>query len=454
MKTRMTERQRSVARTVVWIFTVCMLIGIAIFRWSALMELLHGLFQIFKPVVIGLAAAYLLNPLMVWLEKKLARITDRKKPHPILRRALALTITMLILLFIIIGLVAAIVPELISSTKNLFMHLPEYLTSIGDWIEARIAGLEDDQPQLYSVLKSAWSNAQTGVSSFASQFEPKLDTIASGGADLLDMLTSGAASVIGGLIDFSLGLIIAIYLMFNKERYQAQARKVLYAIFPTGKTHTFLHIGAHVSYTFMHFLTGKLLDSFIIGLICFTAMTILGMPYVTLISILVGITNIIPFFGPIIGAVPSGLLILLSEPRKIIPFVIFIVLLQQFDGNILGPKILGDSLGLPMFWTLFAITVGGGAFGFIGMVAFIPLFAALYAFLSDFFAEKLRKKGLPADTASYMTDKIHYPAGSEPPADIPADAITIDVEIPEEVPVTEAAPEPGDTGNDAESPDA
>ena len=129
---------------------------------------------------------------------------------------------------------------------------------------------------------------------------------------------------------------------------------------------------------------------------------------ITLISILVGVTNIIPFFGPIFGAVPSGLLILLSEPRKVIPFVIFILVLQQFDGNFLGPKIVGDSLGLPMFWTLFAITLGGGIFGYIGMVAFVPIFAAVYTLLSDFLSEQLHKKGLPADTEAYMTNEIHH----------------------------------------------
>ncbi|MBR3447500.1 MAG: AI-2E family transporter, partial [Oscillospiraceae bacterium] len=177
------------------------------------------------------------------------------------------------------------------------------------------------------------------------------------------------------------------------------------------------------------------LDSFLIGLLCFIGMTILKMPYVTLISILVGVTNIIPFFGPIIGAVPSALLILLSEPRKVIPFVIFILVLQQFDGNFLGPKILGDSLGLPMFWILFAITIGGGMFGFGGMVAFVPLFAAVYALFSDFLSERLHKKGLPPETECYMTNEIHYSAAKKPKAD------TGMPEEPAEEPAETAAPE-------------
>ena len=426
---RMNERQRGTAKTAVWTFTICLAIGVAVWRWSALVAVVRKAVQVLTPVLLGLVFAYLLCPLMVWLEKKFTRLTDRKKPRPVLRRVLALTVTMLIVALIIFGLIMAIVPELIASIKNLLVNIPEYLTSTGNWIQTRIAGLEHDQPQLHSVLLSVWNSAQDSVSSFATAFEPKLDSIASGGADFIAAVTAGAYSIVKGTLNVFFGMVFAIYLLFKKEHYQAQARKTLYALFPTRQTHTFLRIGSHVSYQFMHFLSGKTLDSFIIGLLCFVGLTILRIPYTPLISIIVGVTNIIPFFGPILGAVPSGLLVLLAEPRKIIPFVIFILLLQQFDGNFLGPKILGDSLGMPMFWTLFAITVGGGMIGFVGMVAFIPLFAALYAFLSDFFAERLKKKGLPATTSSYMTDKIHF-------SDLPDD------DPPDSTEETETEPEP------------
>ena len=425
----MNERQRGTAKTAVWTFTICLAIGVAVWRWSALVAVVRKAVQVLTPVLLGLVFAYLLCPLMVWLEKKFIRLTDRKKPRPVLRRVLALTVTMLIVALIIFGLIMAIVPELIASIKNLLVNIPEYPTSTGNWIQARIAGLEHDQPQLHSVLLSVWNSAQDSVSSFATAFEPKLDSIASGGADFIAAVTAGAYSIVKGTLNVFFGMVFAIYLLFKKEHYQAQARKTLYALFPTRQTHTFLRIGSHVSYQFMHFLSGKTLDSFIIGLLCFVGLTILRIPYTPLISIIVGVTNIIPFFGPILGAVPSGLLVLLAEPRKIIPFVIFILLLQQFDGNFLGPKILGDSLGMPMFWTLFAITVGGGMIGFVGMVAFIPLFAALYAFLSDFFAERLKKKGLPATTSSYMTDKIHF-------SDLPDD------DPPDSTEETETEPEP------------
>jgi predicted PurR-regulated permease PerM len=442
MKVRMDEKQRAIAKTAVWIFTICMLIGIAFWRWTALVGVLKKILGVLAPIIIGLVLAYLLNPLMCWIEKYTGKLIERKKPHPTIKRVIAVTLTFVILVAAIAGLVMAIVPELVSSIKNLIVNLPEYLTSVGKWMERNIAGLEQEHPQLYATLMSFWNNAQDNVSSFAEQLAPKLDSIASGGADFITQITTGAVSIVSSVLDFLLGLIMSIYLLYNKEHYQAQARKVLYALFPQKKTHTFLHVGAHVSYTFMHFLSGKTLDSLIIGLLCFIGLTILRMPYITLISITIGVTNIIPFFGPIIGAVPTGLLVLLTEPKKVIPFVIFILLLQQFDGNILGPKILGDSLGMPMFWTLFAITVGGGLFGFIGMVAFIPLFAALYAFLSDFFTERLAKKGLPADTESYMTDKIHFAEKPAPSADEAVPDLPEAEAEEETVPPTAPAEEP------------
>ena len=442
MKVRLDERQRGIAKIAIWTFSVCLLIGILAWRWSALVGIFRKVIGVLAPVLIGLVTAYLLSPIQKWAEQKLAPLIERKKPHPRLKRGFSVAAAILVLLIAIVGLVAAIVPELISSIKNLLVNLPEYLTSMTDWINAHIANLKGDQPQLYSILVSVWDNAQKSLNNFADQFEPKLDSIASGGADLLSVITSSAVSVFKWVTNFLLGIIISIYLLYNKERYLAQARMVLYATLPQERVHGFLRIGSHVSYTFMHFFSGKTLDSILIALLCFIGMTILKMPYITLISITVGVTNIIPFFGPIIGAVPSALLILLSEPRKVIPFVIFILVLQQFDGNFLGPKILGDSLGLPMFWILFAITIGGGMFGFIGMVAFVPLFAAVYALFSDFLSDRLHKKGLPKDTECYMTNDIHY-AEAKPPAP----------EEPEEADSAEAGADPADAAEETESPD-
>ena len=408
MRIKLDAKQRSFTRIAVWTFTVCLLITVAVWRFDTISSIFKNLLSVMAPLIIGLIMAYLLSPMVNWFDKKYAKLTDRKKPHPRLKRTLSVSTTMLIVVAVIVGLVAAILPELISSIKNLITNLPDYLRNVTDWITKRVSGLEHSHPQLYSRLMSIWNSAQDSVTNLAHQYEPKLDSIISGGGDVLSIVTTSAISVVTWVTNFLIGMITSIYLLYNKERYLAQVRKLLYATLPEKGVHKFLRIGSHVSYTFMHFLSGKTLDSVIIGLLCFIGLTIIGTPYVTLISIIIGVTNIIPFFGPIIGAIPSGFLILISDPGKVIPFVIFIIILQQFDGNILGPTILGDSLGLPMFWILFAIIVGGGMFGFIGMVVFVPLFAAIYALLSDFLKERLDKKGLPIEDESYMTNEIHY----------------------------------------------
>ena len=408
MKIRMDEKHRAMAKTAIWVFTVCLLIGLVVWRWSALLDGIRGIVRVFSPIIIGLVLAYLLNPLQVWFERHLPRIIERKKPHPTLKRIISVFLTASVLILLIVGLVMAIVPEVFSSVKNLMANMPGYLTSFGEWMQNSIAGLQKEHPEYYKMLMDAWDSAQTNVSSLTEQLGPKIDSIASGGLDFLATLAGGAYAVVRALLNFLVGIVISIYTLYNKERYLAQARKMLYGLFPEQRTHAFLRAGSRISHTFMHFLSGKTLDSFIIGLLCFIGLTILDMPYITLISLIIGVTNIIPIFGPIIGAIPAGLLILLSQPGKVIPFCIFILALQQFDGNFLGPKILGDSLGMPMFWMLFAIIVGGGLFGFIGMVVFVPLFAALYAFFSDYLTARLAKKGLPTATESYMTNKIHF----------------------------------------------
>ncbi len=414
MKIKITEKQKSVALCTIWVFAVCLLLSIAVWRFSALVSIVKKVIAVLAPVIWGLVIAYLMSPLQNWIEKKLGRLTDRKKEHPVLRRSVAVTITILLLLAVLVGLIAMLLPEIVESLKGLMGNLPEYMANAGTWIADHIAGLKETQPQLHGAVISMLGSLQNGLTNLISEFEPKVDSLISG-ANLIGSITSGAYSILNAVKNFVLGIMVAIYLLYNKERYLAQIKKLMYALFPEKKVHTVLHIGSRISYTFMHFLSGKSLDSLIIGLLCFVGMTIMDMPYTVLISLIIGVTNIIPFFGPFIGAIPSGFLILLSQPSKVIPFAIFILALQQFDGNFLGPKILGDSLGLPTFWVLFAIFAGGGLFGFIGMVAFVPLFAALYTFTKEFLAQRLSRKGLPCDTDSYMTGDPVY-AMAPPPS--------------------------------------
>ncbi|MGN0585672.1 MAG: AI-2E family transporter, partial [Oscillospiraceae bacterium] len=195
---------------------------------------------------------------------------------------------------------------------------------------------------------------------------------------------------------------VAIYLLCGKERFLAQLRKLVCAIFPKDAAGSIFNVASHTNKTLSGFISGKIIDSFIIGVITFISMTIMNMDFVALISVVIGVTNIIPFFGPFIGAIPCAFLLLVAAPKQVIPFVIFIIILQQFDGNILGPKILGDSTGLSSFWVMFAIFLGGGLFGFAGMLLGVPVFAVIYSLVSEFIDFLLSKKGASTNTDDYL----------------------------------------------------
>lgn len=408
MKIQITEKQKSLAICTIGVFFTCLLLTIVVWRFSSVMAIVKKMLSALSPVIWGLVFAYLLVPLQNWLERRiLSKLIERKKPHPALRRTVAVAVTMLILIAALAGMIAMLLPELIESVRTLFNNIPSYAKNIATWCTSHLAGLKESNPQIYESVMAALNGLQDKLIGFATQYEPKLDSIISG-ANVIGSITSGAYSLVSGVVDFLIGIIAAIYLLYNKERYPAQLKKILYALFPEQRVHGTLRVLAKVHHTFQNFLVGQTVDCLLVGVTTFIGLTIMDAPYAALISLVVGVTNFIPFFGPFIGAIPSGFLILIAEPAKVIPFVIFILVMQQVEGNLLAPKILGDSMGLPTFWVLFAILIGGGLFGFFGMVAFVPLFAALYALFKEFLAARLAKKGLPSSTEGYMGKELIY----------------------------------------------
>ena len=219
---------------------------------------------------------------------------------------------------------------------------------------------------------------------------------------LLGNVTVGVIGVVNALKDSILGIIISVYVLYAKEQFIAQAKKIIVALTPDNFSKPFISLVRETHGVFGGFISGKIIDSLIIGVLCFIGTSILGMPYAVLVSVIVGVFNVIPFFGPFIGAIPSALLILMVDPLKCLWFVIFIIVLQQFDGNILGPYILGGTTGLSAFWVIFAILTFGGLFGFIGMFVGVPVFAVIYTLISRGINKKLEKKGRSTATADYL----------------------------------------------------
>ena len=217
-------------------------------------------------------------------------------------------------------------------------------------------------------------------------------------------LTVGLYTLVMELFHAVIGVIVSVYILFGKETFINQSKKATYAIFPTERANLLIHIAVKTNEIFGGFIIGKIIDSIIIGILCFIGTSLLNMPYAMLVSVIVGMTNVIPFFGPYIGAIPSAVLIALADPMKGVYFLIFILLLQQFDGNILGPKILGNSTGLSAFWVIVSILLGGGLFGILGMLFGVPAFAVIYYIVKLFLDNQLEKKKLPTESECYNGD--------------------------------------------------
>ena len=280
-----------------------------------------------------------------------------------------------------------ILPQLISTINGVIENFPSNADTVYRWLQQLLA----DNPQVESTVLEGYEKGLLKIETWVT-------------TDLVKIMSSVLSGVMSGVVfikNLLIGLIVMVYLLNIKELFAAQGKKLVYGCFPLRIANRVVEKIRFIHQVFGGFIIGKLLDSLIIGIICFVCLSVMKMPYVMLVSVIVGVTNIIPFFGPFIGAVPSAILILFDNPLKCLYFLIFILLLQQFDGNILGPKILGNSTGLSSFWVLFSILVFGGVMGFIGMIIGVPTFAVVYSLVSEWVNSSLKKKGLSQNTQDY-----------------------------------------------------
>lgn len=404
LKVDFNKKYDTIAVYCVLTFAVCLLLVVICAKFDIVAGYIKEFFRVIAPVTWGVVIAYICNPIMKFFERNIKKITDRKKPHPKLTRALSVALSMTLLIAVIVGLMIVVIDQISQSITEILYSIPEYIRQI----ESLVVKLLGDYPEVVKAIESQLDTIQPKLMDFANDMIPKL-------GDLSLKVKDSAIVVLVAIKDFIIGFIVALYLLLSKETFVAQGRKITYALFPKNISKNILLVCSKANRTLSGFLSGKLLDSFIIGVICFIAMTIMQMDFVALISVIIGITNMIPFFGPFFGAIPSALLLLMAAPKQVIPFIIFVIVLQQFDGNILGPKIIGDSTGLTPFWVMFAIFVGGGLFGFAGMLLGVPAFAVLYALFSEFIADLLKKKKLSHRTRDYNVLDVNNPPAATPP---------------------------------------
>lgn len=364
--------------------------------------------DILRPFIIAAIFAYIVNGPMMFFERLFGRLTDKKKPRPVLKRVLAIIAAWVASLAVLVLFFVIIVPDVKISITTLINNLPSYFESLKAFIVALAEKYQLDISYLNSFMN--FQVTADGIMEIIDKYSDALIPQLANIANISVQIGSFIADVI-------IAIIISVYLLFSKETLIAQLKKVLYALFSRKLADVSVRVARETHRTFSGFINGKLLDSLIIGILCFIGMSILKFEYALLISFIVGVTNVIPFFGPMFGAVPSVLLLLMIDPWHALWFAVFIFALQQLDGNVIGPKILGDSTGLPALWVMFAILVGGALWGVAGMFVGVPLFAVIYRFSKEIFENLLKKKNMPENTNAYKVIK-----GVKDKADIESEA--------------------------------
>lgn len=341
---------------------------------------------ILYPFIIGFAIAYLLNFILKFIENRI--ISEKMKgKSPSKVRAISMLLTYLVAGTLCYLFIHFVWPELLESIIGLFNDIPNYVNNATIMINKLIEEF-NLTPASMEILESKWKELTDFIMNFMT--------------DIIPVIGNTIMVVISSLWNIVLGIIVSIYLLKDKEKFFAISKKITYAVFNREHSYKILELTHRANKIFGKFLGGKILDSFIIAIITFVILTIFKMPYTLLVTVIVGVTNVIPFFGPFFGAIPSVILVRFVSPIKAFWLLIIILIIQQLDGNVIGPKILGDSIGVSAFWILFALLIAGKFLGLVGMLLGVPLFAFIYSIIKDVTEERLDKKGLPVNTDDYM----------------------------------------------------
>ena len=350
-------------------------------------RVLGGYFSALDPFIYGFVIAYLVNFLLNFFKKQLGKIPSMKNIKESRFHILSLILAYLLSGFLVYLFIAFIFPQLFASITGLVLNAPDYVRSSTVYIKDLYYDIHLP-PEVVGFINDRLDELAVFSSDIAQGLVPMA----------LSLLRNTALSV----WNVFLGIIISIYMLAEKDRFISMAKKINYGVFNMTIADEILVISRRTQQIFSNFLGGKILDSLIIGLITFIVLTIVDMPYTLLVSFIVTVTNIIPFFGPFIGAVPSVIIIFFESPTMAFWFLIIIFIIQQLDGNVIGPKILGGSLGISAFWILFAILLGGKFFGFVGLIIGVPLFVLIYSIIKEIIEVRLKAKGLPVETNDYV----------------------------------------------------
>ena len=382
-------------KTLLWVIVLSALFVVTLINIGTVYASIKKIVSVFSFVLYGIIFAYLMNPTLKYVEKLFQKIfsksnmTDRGVRK--LSRILGALISLLVFFALVYGLLALVIPQIIDSLTETFSpeNLQKYYDQITTWLRQTLKGTPLE----------GWMQQSDPLKVLQNWLAEKQENIMS----TLGSVLTGAYGVGKVIFNMLIGVVVAMYLLISKERFIAQMKKLVVAVFKPRVANRVFEIGRLTNRSFGGFMVGKLIDSLIIGLISYIGMLVFGLPYPLFCSAMIGIFNIIPFFGPFIGIGIGAILIILQSPIQCLYFLIFEIILQQVDGNIIGPKILGGRLGISDFWILVSITVFGSFFGFGGMIMGVPVFTVIYTLVSEAVNKSLRKKKRSLQTEDYYS---------------------------------------------------
>ena len=386
-----------------------------IYRFDGFGSAISTLTGILMPFIYGAVIAYLLKPVCNTIEGFLRRFIPEKMKGLI--SALSIALTILLGLLLIYALCMMIIPQLITSVTTLYYTAQRNIARFVQWAN-HVEFIENNQ-QIMDLLNNAYDTLNTSVDNLVkTKLLPSMQNILSGAA-------IGVLNVVTWAKNLVIGIIVAVYMLASRKRFVQQAKLVLYSVFKPVWAGRIIEEIQYADKMFGGFINGKIMDSAIIGVLCYIGCLIFKFPSALLVSVIIGVTNVIPFFGPFIGAIPATLLILIQNPIKALWFLLFVLVLQQVDGNIIGPKILGNTTGLSSFWVLFAILLFGGLWGFAGMIVGVPLFAVIYDVIKKLVIHGLRRNE-ELDMLNTYHDQFGDPEDDSPAPEAPAQAPSAD----------------------------
>ncbi len=443
MKINWNKKYTTVAVYSLIVIAAAVLFVVFVFKIDSFVEGFSWIGTVAAPIICGVVVAYIVNPLMMWIERtffkklkndpppekglvmkklestrvgstavvrtleKHAASTEKKqRRRRIAARALSVSIAYILLLAIITGIGIAVVPSVATSVVDLADKMPGYVKNLDAFLKEFFV----NNPEIAGLISDSFTEIGSVLDKISDMMEPMA-------GDIIGSVSNGvlkfAAGLLTGLKNVLIGLIIAIYFLFSKERLLAQCKKILFAFLKNSTCQRIFYVAGKSNAIFKNYVISNLVDALIIFAAMAIGMLVMGMPYPLLLAVVCGVTNLIPFFGPFIGAIPCGVIILLVDPVKVIWFGLFVLVLQQVDGNVIKPHLFGESMGLPAVWVLVSITIGGGLFGIPGMLLGVPVFAVLYLLFAEFVSSKLKRKKMPEDTGEYSGDTSLFLDGYE-----------------------------------------